>query len=277
MKSKQKLNQHGIAHVLLIIISVIVLSLLGYTGFRFYQAQDSKVTTENAEQKAQESAVKIKNLGFNLDYYDPATGKAGDIKFTKFVFPEGSFGAIFSEYGRQDVANTAKGSDRGYNPQPTFLLPLGTKVRALIDGEVVNVPKLYSGDYSIHMKGEGSNLIFETEHVINPKVKVGDKVKAGDVIAEVSDYNGDKLDGLGLLEIGVLIGGKTPTHVCTFDYLDSSIKTDTLKKLRALEDAWESYRGEPNAYQQDAEATPGCLNRDPISDDHDSSTGKSKN
>lgn len=254
--------------LIVLILGIVIIGMLSYTAFRVYQDKNNKITAENAEQKAAASPVKIKHLGFNLDYYNPATGMAGDVKFTKFVWPEGSFGAIFSEYGRKDVANTAKGDQAGYNPQPTFLLPLGTKVHALIDGEVVKVPKLYSGDYSIHMQGEGSNLVFETEHVINVKVKVGDKVKAGDVIAEVSDYNGDRLDGLGLLEIGVLITGKTPAHACTFDYLDDSIKTEMLKKIRALEDSWEAYRGEPNAYQQDVEVIPGCLNRNIIEDNH---------
>lgn len=262
-----KNRQSGSSLISLILI-IIVVGMLGYTGFRVYQAQTSKITEQNAEEKALKSEVKIKHIGFNLDYYNPQTNMAGDIKFTKFAWPEGSFGAIFSEFGRKDVANTAKGDQAGYNPQPTFLLPLGTKVHALIDGEVVKVPKLYSGDYSVHMQGEGSDLVFETEHVINVKVKVGDKVKAGEVIAEVSDYNGDKLDGLGLFEIGVLITGKTPGHACTFDYLDDSIKTETLKKLRALEDSWESYRGEPNAYQQDVEVIPGCLNRSVIYDNH---------
>lgn len=256
-----------------VILLVVIVGMLAYTGFRVYESKNSKITAENAEQKATDSKVKIKHIGFNFDYYNPQTNMAGDIKFTKFVWPEGSFGAIFSEYDRLDVVNTAKGAAGGSNPQPTFLLPLGTKVHALIDGEVVKVPKLYSGDYSVHMQGEGSNLVFETEHVINVKVKVGDKVKAGDVIAEVSDYNGDRLDGMGLVELGVLITGKTPGHACTFDYLDDSIKTETLKKIRALEDSWEAYRGEPNAYQQDKEVIPGCLSRKII---YDNNTGGGK-
>jgi biotin carboxyl carrier protein len=266
-------NRQAGSSLIAVILAVVVIGMLGYTGFRIYENQTNKITEQNAEAKAQASKVKIKDIGFNLDYYDDATGMAGDIKFTKFVFPEGSFNAIYSEFGRKDLANSAKGNAGASNPQPTFLLPLGTKVRALIDGEVVKIPKLYSGDYSIHMQGKGSDLIFETEHVMNVKVKVGDNVKAGTVIAEVSDYNGDKLDGLGLLEIGVLITGKTPGHACTFDYLDDSIKAETLKKLRALEDSWEAYRGEPNAYQQDKEVIPGCLNRDII---YDNNTGGGK-
>lgn len=262
-----KHRQSGSSLIALILV-IIVLGVASYTAFRVYQAQTGKITAASAEEKAAKSEVKIKHIGFNLDYYNPQTNMAGDIRFTKFAWPEGSFGAIFSEYDRPDVVNTAKGAAGGSNPQPTFLLPLGTKIHALIDGEVVKVPKLYSGDYSVHMQGEGSDLVFETEHVINVNVKVGDKVKAGDIIAEVSNYNGDRLDGMGLVELGVLITGKTPGHACTFDYLDDSIKTETLKKLRALEDSWESYRGEPNAYQQDKEVIPGCLSRNIIYDNH---------
>lgn len=254
-------NRQSGSSLVVVVLALCLLGVASYTAFRVYQAQQKP-----------SNKVAIKNIGFNLDYYNPATNMAGDLKFTKFVWPEGTSGTIFAEYGRQNTPNSARGSAVSYNPQPTFLLPLGTKVRALIDGEVVNVSKLYSGDYSVHMQGKGSDLIFETEHVINVKVKVGDKVKAGEVIAEVSNYEGDKLDGLGVLEIGILVGGKTPSHICTFDYLDDSIKTETLKKIRALEDSWESYRGEPDVYQQDKEVTPGCLSRDVI---YDNNTGGS--
>lgn len=66
-------------------------------------------------------------------------------------------------------------------------MPRGTKVRALIDGFVIDVPKLYSGDYSVIVSPSiESRWMFETEHVDNPIVKVGDFVKAGQVVAEAS-------------------------------------------------------------------------------------------
>jgi len=70
---------------------------------------------------------------------------------------------------------------------------------------------------------------YETEHIINPKVKVGDKVVAGQVIAEVSNYN-KNLPGFGIVEIGILKGGNPPQHICPFSYLDPSIKEETFKK-----------------------------------------------
>lgn len=273
---KQKLNQSGIVHLLVIIIVAVVVGLIGYTAFRIFQEKNSEITAENAEQKAKDSPVKMKSIGINLDYYDSTTNKAGDLEFTKFKFPEGTQQAIFDEYGTMGPVNSAKNFQSLPQPQPTFLVPMGTKVRSLIDGEVVSVPKLYSNDYSIHVKGKGSDLIFETEHVIDVVVKVGDQVKAGQPIATASNYSGDTLGGLALFEIGVLKGGKTPTHVCTFDYLDDSIKQDIFDKINAFKKSWREYRGEPEAYSANS-VIPGCVNREPITDNNDSATGKPRN
>jgi biotin carboxyl carrier protein len=273
---KQKLNQSGIAHVLLFVLLAIVIGVVGYSAFRVYESKQSNVTSENAQQKAEESPVKIKSLGINLDYYDPTTNKAGDLEFTKFKFPEGTQQTIFDEYGTIGPANSAKNYQALPQPQPTFLVPKGTKVRSLVDGTVINIPKLYSNDYSVHVQGKGSDLIFETEHVIDVQVKVGDQVKAGQVIATASDYNGDKLGGLALFEIGVLKGGKTPTHLCPSDYFDASVKEDFLNKITAFKKAWSDYRGEPNAYPNNS-VIPGCVNREPITDNNNSATGKQNN
>jgi len=260
-------KQLGFAHleIILVVVGIIITAAVGYM---FITALNNKsnedVSSSNAVEAAAKSEVRIKNIGINLDYYDPQTNKAGDFEFTQYKFAEGSVDSIFLEYGRREPNNSVEGISDRYNPQPTFLAPLGTKIRALIDGTVVNVPKLYSNDYSVHMQGEGSDYIFETEHVINVKVKKGDKVKAGQVIAEISDYNGDKLGGLGLFEIGVLVPGNPPKHVCTFDYLDDSIRDETLKKITALQKSWEEYRGDPTIHDESKAVIPGCLTREPI-------------
>ena len=261
----QSQSQKGFA-VLEVIIILIVIAAAGFVGYKVLSDKDdsSSADLSNSQQIASESEVKIKHLGINIDDYDPATDMAGDLKFTKFKFPEGSVDTIFLEYGRLEPKNSAKGDADRYNPQPTFLAPLGTKVHALIDGTVIDVPKLYSNDYSVHMQGEGSDYIFETEHVINVLVKKGDKVTAGQVIAEVSDYNGDQLGGLGLFEIGVLVPGNPPQHICTFDFLDDSIKDETLQKITKLENDWETYIGDDNVYQQDQEPIAGCRTRDAV-------------
>ncbi len=222
-------------------------------------------TTRNTTSKSDGPTLKIKSLGINIEAYDPATGMAGDLKFSKAKFTSG-IQLLFSDFGYViKGANTSTGQDKS-NPQPTFIAPLGTKVLSLVDGVVFDVPKLYSGDYSVQVyDGKSATWVYETEHVINILVKKGDTVKAGQVIAEVSDYSAHGYDGMGLFEIGLLLGGNPPKHYCPFTYLDDSIKDDTFKKLSALMTSWEEYRGDSSLYP-DESAYPvlGCLTLDPI-------------
>jgi hypothetical protein len=251
-------NQSGFAHIALVLVVLAVVGLIGFIAFRVIESNNT-YTASNAEQKATTSEVKIKAMPITIDYYDPATNKAGDIEFTKDVFDPGVQQMLFSEFGYKMPGRP----DSIGSPQPTFIVPKGTLVHALIDGEVVNIPTLHSGDFSVHMQGEGSELIFETEHLIDVRVKVGDKLKAGDVVGVASDYDAKGYNGRSLIEIGVLKSGNPPNHLCTFDYLDDSIKQDTLDKIDALKKSWEEYRGDPNAYG-DNSVIPGCVTHDPI-------------
>ncbi|MDP3993073.1 MAG: M23 family metallopeptidase [bacterium] len=222
-------------------------------------------TTRNTTTKSGEPPLKIKSLGINLADFDPATGMAGDLKFTKTKFTSG-IQLLFSDYGYViKAANSASGQDKS-NPQPTFIAPLGTKVMSLVDGVVFDVPKLYSNDYSVQIyDGKDSKWVYETEHVINVLVKKGDAVKAGQVIAEVSDYSAHGYDGMGLFEIGLLKGGNPPQHFCPFSYLDDSIKDATLKQLSSLMKSWEEYRGDASLYPDESTyPVLGCLSLDPI-------------
>lgn len=260
---KHNKNSSGFAHLVLLVAVVVIAAIAG-VGYMVMNKQDSKtpeVNASNAAAVAETSKAKIKSLGINIDTYDPATNMAGDIKFTKANFA-GGLQMIFFEYGYGIEANSAGPAKK--NPQPTFIVPLGMKVMSLVDGEVMDVPKLYSNDYSVHVQAPGSDLVFETEHVINVQVKKGDKVKAGQVIAEVSDYDAKNYDGLGLYEIGILKAGNPPSHVCPFDYLDDSIKDDTLKKITALQKSWEEYRGDSSIYDESKVVIPGCLSREPV-------------
>ncbi len=266
-----KQTKSGFAVFELIII-LIVITVIGGAGYYVFSKRDSKTSnsnsttpdtntsdTSNSETPSKEA--KIKHLGVEIDYYDPNTNKAGDFVFTKGKL---SFDRLFFDFGFVVPANSAGPEKK--NPQPTFIVPLGTKVHSLVDGTVYEVPKLDSDDYSVQIQGEGSELLFETEHVINVLVKKGDKVKAGDVIAEVSDYDAKNFAGLGLVEIGILKGGDSgpPKHFCPFDYLDDSIKDDLLAKITAFQKSWEEYRGDATIYDETNYAIPGCIMLDPI-------------
>ncbi len=260
-----KKNQAGFAvvEIVIVLIILVVIGAIGYFVFNNKNTNktDKSSSSSNSKTQPSKSEAVIKSIGINLDEYDPATGMAGDLKFTKANFAS-KMQMLFSEYGYEVAANSVGAAKK--NPQPTFIAPLGTKVMSLVDGTVVNVPKLYSNDYSVHVQANGSDLIFESEHVINVKVKKGEKVKAGQHIAEVSDYDARNYDGLGLFEIGVLKGGNPPSHVCLFDYLDESIKSKTQKNILSLQKSWEEYRGDTTIYDESKAVTPGCLTRDPI-------------
>mgnify|MGYP001597680218 CR=1 FL=1 len=222
--------------------------------------QSTNKNSQNLSDNSDEPPLLLKSVGVNLDYYDPVSNRAGDFVFTKQPL---QFNRLFMGYGFHIPQSEA--SREKDNPQPTFLLPLGTPARSLVDGIVVNIPVLWSGDYSVQVtvNGKMEKWIYETEHIINPKVKIGDRVTAGQIVGEVSDFSKGGPVGFGLVEIGILKGGQVPQHVCPYAYLDPSIKQDVQKKIIALYKAWEDYVGDPTLYDE-SESTPGCLTLDPI-------------
>lgn len=251
---------------------ILVLLLLTVGGLFLFSKtnkkdQEQSVATFTPSQSASSSKINtdeppllLKSIGVNLDYYDPETNKAGDFTFTKEKL---QFDRLFMGFGFVIPASSA-GKEKA-NPQPTFIVPMGTQVRSLVDGVVAATPKVWSGDYSIQVSANGKveKWIYETEHVVNPLVKVGDRVKAGQVIAQVSDYDRGLPSGFGIVEIGILKGGNPPEHVCPFAYLDPSIKEETFAKIKAFYKSWEEYRGDTSLYDE-AEQVPGCLALAPI-------------
>ena len=205
------------------------------------------------KQDENEPPLKLKSIGVEFS----------EFKFTKEKL---QFNRLFMGYGFVIPGNeTSSGMDKS-NPQPTYILPLGTPVRSLVDGVVANMPTLWSGDISIQItkSGQLERWVYEVEHVINPKVKVGDKVAAGQIIAEVGSFGNGDPAGFGAVEIGLLHGGGEgpPEHVCPFLYLDESIKEETFEKMNAFFKSWEEYIGDESLY--DESETPGCLILDPI-------------
>lgn len=221
--------------------------------------EQSSLSFPAALETTDEPPLLLKSIGVNLDYYNPNTGKAGDFVFTKQKL---QFNRLFMGYGFFIPASSASPDKK--NPQPTFIVPLGIPVRSLVDGVVVAMPTLWSGDISIQVTSDGQmkKWVYETEHVRNPKVKIGDRVTAGQVIAEVGNFGNNAPPGFGVVEIGILKGGQEPQHICPFAYLDESIREDTLKKITSLFKSWEDYIGNQTLY--DDSSIPGCLTLDPI-------------
>ncbi len=248
---------------LFLVIGVVLIISLGFLLYRLTLKTTGKVYpgVPQDSQNLDEPPLLLKSIGVNLDYYDPKTGKAGDFLFTKEKL---QFDRLFMGYGFV-IPKSSAGAAKS-NPQPTYILPLGTPVRSLVDGIVTNMPTLWSGDISIQVTTSGKleKWIYETEHVTNPKVKVGDKVTAGQIIAEVSNFDKGAPAGFGAVEIGILKGGNPPQHVCPFAYLDDSIKDETLKKIRAFYRDWKDYVGDPTLDDGQGQTIPGCLTLDPV-------------
>lgn len=244
---------------------IILIFLIAGAGVLFLKQSSLNQNLQNAfsnprsPQNRDEPPLKLKNIGINIDYYDPKTNKAGDFEFTKQKL---QFDRLFMGFGFVIPASSV--GEAKANPQPTFIVPLGTPVLSLVDGVVAAMPTLWSGDISIQVTTDGKlqKWVYETEHVRNPKVKVGDPVTAGQVIAEVGNFGNNAPSGFGAVEIGILKGGQTPEHVCPFLYLDESIKEVTLGKMNALFKSWEEYRGDQSLY--DETSIPGCLTLDLI-------------
>ncbi len=256
----------GFAHLELIII-LLVAGVVGAVGFSVYHKNQTKSRgMQNAAVAAKpvvDKPLVLESVGFNLDYYDSVTNHAGDMEFTNVDHTlSGHIHQIWQDFGQQDYRYPNDPTKK--NPQPTYVLPLHTKVHALVTGEVVDVKKLYSNDYTIWVsRFPNSHYVYETEHVDNPIVKKGDKVTGGQVIAEVSDKDSDITPGFGLLEIGILYTAhNSPQHLCPFQYLDPAIKNDIDAKITALHSSWEAYYGQ-KVYLESF-VTPGCVSEDPV-------------
>ena len=258
------LRQRGFALLELIFVVLFVAIIAGVGLFVVKKHnQKSAQAAKSSIQMPADMPLLLKSVGFNLDYYNPATNHAGDMEFTNVDHTlSGKQHQIWQDFGQQDLRYPNDPTKK--NPQPTYILPLHTKVHALVTGQVVDVKKLYSNDYTIWTsRSAASHYIYETEHVDNPLVKKGDHVTGGQIIAEVSSKDSQITPGFGLLEIGILYTAHNyPQHLCPFQYLDPSIKADIGQKITALHSSWEAYYGQ-KVYTQSF-ATPGCVTLDPV-------------
>lgn len=240
----------GFAPIVLVFLVAVVLVVGVFFLLRpINNSQESPVPFQTS-QNPDEPPLKLKNIGVNFE----------DFTFTKQKL---QFNRLFMDYGFVIPASPDYPSKK--NPQPTFILPLGTPVHSLVDGVVANMPTLWSGDISIQVTTDGKmqKWVYETEHVTNPKVKVGDRVSAGQIIAEPSNFDKGTPEGFATVEIGVLKGGQEPEHICPFAYLDDSIKGETLAKIKALFKDWEEFTGDQTLYDE-SNPIPGCITLDPI-------------
>lgn len=226
----------------------------------------------------------IETWGIDLTPYDATTKKAGELYVGSIPFPAGSvIQAPIQYYGEGPRRPT---DPPGFvDPQMTFIVPQGTPVKAIASGTVCWMKYLntgYSDDYSIGIgvavndqppcqwdpRGDGFGTVatWEHEHVMEPRVKAGDTVKAGDVIATASYYSPREwmyAAGYALYEIGILTQSPDgrPMHVCPALYLAPAAKQRLLTELATAARAFEANAGS-SAYAPQTLAT-GCITEKP--------------
>lgn len=205
----------------------------------------------------------IESWGVDVAPYDAATMKAGALYVGSIPFPPGSVMTAPIQYYGEGPRRPTDPPDY-VDPQMTFFVPIGTQVHAITSGEVCAVTKLntgYSDDYSIGLgvvvdgqpacvqtpdgRGFGRVATWEHEHVMDPLVKVGDVVKAGQPIAVASYYTKDNwlyTSGYALYEIGILASSPDgrPMHVCPALYLKPEMKQRMLDQLATAARAFEA-------------------------------------
>ena len=215
----------------------------------------------------------IQNWGLAVDTYDSGSGMAGVMRIRGVTPPtfgnaadDAMYRHIFGVYGMD-----LKGMKE---PQIAIIAPLGTPVISMVDGTVCDLSKVWSNDYSVRvapigtpcMTGNWATVLFEHEHLINPMVKVGDKVKAGQQIGTVSDYNQHwKAKGFGMIEIGVFFvkkGSNKSWHACLGNYLAPAKRDSMLAVLTSVQMAWMAELSDPTLYDLGAQNPVVCLTND---------------
>ena len=218
----------------------------------------------------------IQNWGLAVDTYDSGSGMAGVMRIRGVTPPtfgnaadDAMYRHIFGVYGMVLKANGMK------EPQITIIAPLGTPVISMVDGTVCDLSKVWSNDYSVRVAPIGTpcnlalnwaTVLFEHEHLINPIVKVGDMVKAGQQIGTVSDFNQHwKAKGFGTIEIGVLFvkkGSNKSWHACLGNYLAPAKRDSMLAVLTSVQMAWMAELSDPTLYDLGAQNPVVCLTND---------------
>lgn len=236
-------------------------SSIGHPLMKFTEFRNYNYTFTDGELDQKEP--KIENIGIAIDFYNAQTNKAGDFVFHTFTYPWNS--EIYNTKIFYDFGEMALNSDGSIKqaPEVTYIVPLGTKVLSMTDGIITNIKQQETGDTEIAItKPESPLWTFGYDHVINLAVKEGDKVVAGQILGEVSNYNQWlRGDDYGVVEILVAYTNTAFIAHCPFMYLDESVREDYLNKIKALYKSWEDYTGNASLYDENNHFMPGCIQR----------------
>lgn len=146
-------------------------------------SQKKAVNINELDANAPTTYNAIKNTPFVMPNNEQYTGAAIDIKQNQFIMPLN--GKITSDFGYREAST--KGASTGHSGID-IATPIGTPVKSIADGTVVaardGMRGYGTGVFIDHGIINGKHLVSEYGHLSKFNVKVGDKIKKGDIIAE---------------------------------------------------------------------------------------------
>lgn len=237
-----KASQKGISFLPLVIIVLLVgVALFIFSG---HGKPNIPGTAEN------DPPPTVYNLGINFD----------DFEFTNYDLSHYN-NKVFLEYG-SELSGPA-GVD--IIPHPTYILPPGVEITAVTPGTVKSIKYQEEfDDYSLAVSVDNSSWTVDYDHVANLKVEKGDKVEAGQVIAESPLETGALRQGnLGFTEIMIFKDAGFRRHgeqtACLFNLLDESVKDEYHERIFEFVSEWEEFKGEESIYDEENWVSPGCI------------------
>lgn len=204
---------------------------------------ECKQSTKNDNNK---EPLVIKNLGVTFGPWNRTTNRAGDFLFLaneQKVFLE--FGAIVSTGGS------------GTKELPTFEYRIrkDASVYAIADGKVNRfVYQEDTQDYEIAAEyTHNSDWAIGYDHVKNPRVKMGDKIAAGDTLGNPGTWNAD----LGRFEI-MINNYATGLSYCPFCNFDSTKAAFYQQQVLQQMLDWEAFKRDTTIFDEKSHVFPGC-------------------
>lgn len=199
----------------------------------------------------------IKHLGVEFGRYDAASGQAGDFLFTNKKY-EFDVKKMLSEFG-DVVVNELTGPAGKTSSSVNYGLPPGVAVKSMIDGVVKRVLKNTgaTSDSEIHVSPNDSYgpWLIIVDHVSNVAVVEGQKVQAGDKLGEVGS---NRIEYSVTRIVVPLRAGSANVDFCPWQFLDLKLKDSLLQKLKDMQADWETYKGDPNVYDEASMPLPAC-------------------
>jgi murein DD-endopeptidase MepM/ murein hydrolase activator NlpD len=275
-----KKSQNGFGLIELLIL-IVVIGAIGFVGFKVLASKKDKNNAQHYNHQTMDqsqtsstntaSPLIIKNWPVKIAAYDSSTQLAGDVYMNKDILVNSHLGLEqipLSEAGRQ---RTEKNSGKVFTlPTIDFLTRQGAPLFSVSDGYVVSVDRQVENgrdDYEMHVVPEKTGThqwMVIYDHFINPSVKVGDTVNAGQQIGGTgpvgsgAPYNFIELQVNYNPNIGRQ--GSSPSDGrCPSSSIASGRKQAMSDELNIITSTWESLTGNSSAYNEAAWVAPGCL------------------